>query len=442
MSEQTSGSGALSSLPDNANLEWLRKRAKRRLTELQVVKPDAQLADAQFDVAKEYGFSSWRALKAHLDSRTLEGQLLESIRGGDVTRLAALLDEHPDALQTRTKPYEWTLLHHAAQAGQLAVVNLLLDRGLDVNARERGDNTYPMHWAAAGGHYDVVRRLADAGGDVVGHGDDHALEIIGWATCWGQCEDPNSDTCARATAVADFLVSRGAHQNIYSAIALDRADEVARIVQDERGALNTRLTRNDGNRTPLHAAILGNRPKMVQLLIQLGADPLTVDGDGFPAIAYATRPDTDLPVMEAVRAMTFAELDSAERGHRPPNVTATDLLASVALGDWTTAERLLRDSPRLIDADGGVLHLAAKRGDVAAVKWLLDRGADPSGRWAHWDSILTPLHLAILGNHPAAVRVLLEAGADSKIVDTKHDSDGLGWAEFFERADIVKMLSK
>ena len=46
-----------------------------------------------------------------------------------------------------------------------------------------------MHWAAANGHLGVVRRLVDAGGDVVGRGDDHALEVIGWATCWDQCHD-------------------------------------------------------------------------------------------------------------------------------------------------------------------------------------------------------------------------------------------------------------
>ena len=95
-----------------------------------------------------------------------------------------LLDEHPEKLHARSKPYAWTLLHAAASGGHLAAVDLLLARGLDVNTREKGDNTYAMHWAAAAGHLDVVRRLADAGGDVVGHGDDHQLEVIGWATCW------------------------------------------------------------------------------------------------------------------------------------------------------------------------------------------------------------------------------------------------------------------
>src|SRR6478672_11695914 len=112
---------------------------------------------------------------------TIDGQLFQAARAGDAEKLAALLDVHPDALFAREQPYEWTLLHAAAHTGHLAAVDLLLARGLDVNAREKGDNTYAIHWAAAAAHLDIVRRLADAGGDVIGHGDDHDLEVIGWA---------------------------------------------------------------------------------------------------------------------------------------------------------------------------------------------------------------------------------------------------------------------
>lgn len=192
------------SLPDNPNLDWLRKQAKRRLAELREANPDAQLADAQFELAKQFGFSSWRALRAQVDSLTVNGQLVDAARNGDVNILTALLDKHPDGLHVRSKPYEWSLLHHAASNGHLAAVDLLLRRGLDVNTRETGDNTYAMHWSAAAGHLDVVRRLAEAGGDVVGHGDDHELEVIGWATCWDGCD------AAAHRAVANFLVSRGA----------------------------------------------------------------------------------------------------------------------------------------------------------------------------------------------------------------------------------------
>ena len=180
MAEDSRASTA--SLPDAPNLDWLRKQARRRLDELRRAQPGAKLADAQFDLARHYGFTSWRALKSHVDSLTIDGQLFEAARTGDVERVTALLDAHPDRLHARTKPYEWSLLHIAAHNGHLAIVELLLQRGLNVNSREKGDNTYAMHWAAAAGHLDVVRRLADAGGDVVGHGDDHQLEVIGWAT--------------------------------------------------------------------------------------------------------------------------------------------------------------------------------------------------------------------------------------------------------------------
>ena len=426
-------SAASLSLPENPNLDWLRKQAKRRLEERRKTKPGAQMAETQFNLAKQYGFPSWRALKAHIDSLTLDGQLIEAARKGDAAKLTSLLDQHPEKLHLRIPPYEWTLLHLAAQHGQLAIVDLLLKRGLDVNTRERGDNTYAMHWAAAGGHLDVVRRLADDGGDIIGSGDDHQLDVIGWACCW----EGGNDAAHRA--IADFLVSRGARHHIFSAIELNLADEVRRIVANDPSALNRRMSRNENHQAPLHFAVRANRPEMVALLLELGADPLAVDGSGFPAAAYATALDADRPLMEVLRTMLLSELDSAVRGHRKPRLSMLDLLAVMSLGDWETAARLLRESPELTNS--GALHLMAKRNDVA-VRWLLAHGADPNALWAHWDSNLTALHLAVLGNHPVMASVLLDAGADPHIRDSKHDSDAIGWAEFFERQELVELFKK
>jgi ankyrin repeat protein len=444
MSDPTHGS-APSALPDAPNLEWLRKEAKRRLAELRAAKPDAKLTEAQFEIAKQYGFSSWRALKAHVDSLSVDGQLFDAARKGDVARLRALLDEHPDKRFIRDKPYEWTLLHAAASRDQnsnapkdtLGAVNLLLDRGLDPNARERGDNTYAMHWAAAAGDLPVVRRLADVGGDVIGHGDDHELEIIGWATCWEGCDDDAH------RAVADFLLSRGAHHHIFSAIAMGLADEVRRLVAANPGALNHRLSRNEDHQTPLHFAVRMNKPEMVALLIELGADPLAVDGSGNPPSTYAHQAGIDRPIVQAIRSMTLAELDSALRGHRTANVTMMDLVAALSLGDFEMADRLIKANPQLVTARGtesGALHMLSMRNDARGVRWLLDHGADVNGIWTQWGSRVTALHLAAGGGRVEVVRVLLDAGASTTILDSRFESDALGWARHFNMQDVIRIL--
>jgi pimeloyl-ACP methyl ester carboxylesterase len=56
-------------LPAEANLEHLRKAAKLRLKAMREPAPSTKLSDAQFQIAREYGFGSWRALKAEIDRR-------------------------------------------------------------------------------------------------------------------------------------------------------------------------------------------------------------------------------------------------------------------------------------------------------------------------------------------------------------------------------------
>jgi ankyrin repeat protein len=364
-------------------------------------------------------------------------ELFSAARDGDTDRLKTLLEGAPEMLTVRQEPYQWSLLHAAAHQGRLPVVELLLERGLPPDLREQGDNTTPLHWAAAAGQTQVVRRLIEAGADVVGRGDDHELEIIGWATCWEECDDEAH------RAVVELLLRNGARHHVFSAIAAGRADEVRRIVEADRGALNRRMSRNENHQLPLQFAVRMNRPEMVALLLELGADPLGVDSSGHTAAAYATLPGVDAPMMEALRALTIAERESAERGRRAASVGAPDLVAALALQDRTTADWIVEQNPSVLEANGpagGVLHLMAKRGDEAAVRWLLSHGADPNGRWSHWDAEVTPLHLAILGGHPGVAQTLLEAGADPTIRDSQHDGDARGWAEFFRRQEILRLL--
>jgi ankyrin repeat protein len=340
-----------------------------------------------------------------VDSPTVEDRLFAATEDGDVATVAALLDEHPDALHARTEPHEHTLLHVAAHHAHPSVVGLLLERGLDVNAREQGDNTYAMHWAAAAGSLEVVRLLADSGGDVVGEGDAHELEVIGWATCWDGTDD------AAKRAVADFLVSRGARHHIFSAIALNLADEVRCLAAADPAVPAKRMSKFENERLPLHFAVATNRPEMVALLLELGADPEGTDADGAPASMYASAPGADRPVFELL----------ARRGQ-------IDLFGALVLGDEAKAAELLAAADCVIEP--GPLHLFAKRGDAEAARWLLEHGADPNARWSHWDAEVTPLHLAAAQGHIEVVRLLLEAGADPALRDSKHNGDAAGWAEY------------
>lgn len=337
-------------------------------------------------------------------------------RSGDVALLGAALDRDPSKLHVRDEPYAWTLLHYAAHRGHLAAVNLLLERGFDVNTKEQGDDTTALHWAAAAGHVAVVRRLLEAGVDPVGHGDAHEMEAIGWATCWEGCGDDAH------RAVADLLIAHGARHHLFSAIATNNAAEVRRIVAADPSALERTMSRFDDFRRPLHFAVRMNRPEMVALLIELGADPLSKDGAGFPPAGYALAAHVDRALNEALGGSG-----------------KLDLFTALALDDAAAAAAIVRDDPKTVSRDG-VLHLMAKRGHASAVQWLLDHGADPNAKWAHWDSDVTPLHLAVLGNHLETARVLLSAGADPSIHDSKHDSDAIGWAEFFERRELEQLL--
>jgi hypothetical protein len=53
-------------LPPLPSLEHLKKDAKQLRRELREQRPDARLSEAQYAVAKRYGFASWPRLKAHV----------------------------------------------------------------------------------------------------------------------------------------------------------------------------------------------------------------------------------------------------------------------------------------------------------------------------------------------------------------------------------------
>jgi uncharacterized protein len=62
--------------------------------------------------------------------------------------------------------FGWTALHIAAEKGHVKLVELLVDRGADLNWRHEISRLTAFHLAALGGHKEVVKLLAAKGADI------------------------------------------------------------------------------------------------------------------------------------------------------------------------------------------------------------------------------------------------------------------------------------
>jgi ankyrin repeat protein len=167
-----SPSHASSTLPAHANLEHLKNEAKQRLKALRAGRSAAKLAEAQFLVARGYGFSSWRDLKAYVDALHSSGQqLINAVRDGDLAAIRTILDGHPELVNASTdihprmRPSDtltMRLLHLAIAEGNADVLRLLIERGADLNARN-ADGRTPLHDCFELNHDDFAKILMDAG---------------------------------------------------------------------------------------------------------------------------------------------------------------------------------------------------------------------------------------------------------------------------------------
>jgi ankyrin repeat protein len=360
--------------------------ARARIHRHRGAKARVVLADAQLTVAREAGFSNWSALKRALGA------------GPGVPGLPSL--------------------HAAASQGELGAVQRLIASGADPNSRDALDDATPLHFAAGNGHLAVVEALLDAGADPNAAADDHDLGPLGWATCLRAYHE----------AVARALLHRGARHGIFSAIAMNDESSVRAALAADRGLLEQPMSRNEHHRRPLHFAVFRNRPAMVALLLELGADATAKDSTGATALSYANI-DTDPEIVERLHA---AGLE-------------TDLVAALRMRRFDLAEALLRDDPSRTGPggiDALVLHLTAFDRNVDGVRWLIDHGVDLNAKRTLWGCNHTALHVCAEHGIGDVARLLLDAGADPGIEDDKYSSDVLGWARFCRHPEIAALVEE
>jgi hypothetical protein len=125
-------------LPLRANLEWLKKESKQRLAEMRERDPQAKLSDAQRDIARQYGYASWRRLKTHVEQMRDKLQELIPENAVKASRSISVESNDPELLQ----------LLAAARAGNVQVMTQLLGRRPELARGHGPDGQTPLHIAA------------------------------------------------------------------------------------------------------------------------------------------------------------------------------------------------------------------------------------------------------------------------------------------------------
>ncbi|KAH8039921.1 hypothetical protein HPB51_009177 [Rhipicephalus microplus] len=217
-------------------------------------------------------------------------------------------------------------------------------------------------------------------------------------------------------------------------------NEDAGIFLAERGA-QCNISNNKGE-TPLHAACQAGLARLVQTLLERGADPNKQTLGSASDDEDARYLETPLhravlnKHVEAVRSiLRHKELAVKTPGagllianlNLKNSKDETALSLSLELGLHDMARELLAAGASLdvVDAEGlSLLHRAILHQDTAGAIFLLDQGADLNLRTQDGES---PLQLAIKRHLPAVVKALCERGADMTITDEASSCKSALW---------------
>jgi ankyrin repeat protein len=344
--------------------------------------------------------------------------------GGPVLHMAAyfgLLPVIQNILHTKSKVLFWeewrqvskkdeqglTALARAAQRGHVAVVQLLLEKGADIDASGGVAKRTPLMLATISGHEEVARLLIERGADLKAKDSTEAIALT-FAAERGSTSTVNmllhreADSHARDILKARALIcaARGGQEALVRSFLLESE---AVHMRDARG------------RTALMCAAMGGHETIVELLLNAKADVKARAANGWSALIY-----------------TFAS-----NAHNRSRAGILRMLLEHGADKEEKAEVELINTRSTVK-DVPILHFAVRNdyGRTESIDILLKIGADIEAR----DSLgNTALILAASSQNIAVVDLLLKSGAD---IDAKASNGrtALMGAAMNKESDIADFL--
>ena len=127
----------------------------------------------------------------------------------------------------------------------------------------------PLNWAISKGSKRICRRTRNKSTLV----DAKGRTVLARADRSGKQE------------VVEFLLAKGATEDIYAAAIVGHVDKVAAFLKQDKKLVNAR---DSGGKAALHWAALYGQKKVMELLLAEKADVNLLDGDGFTPLHWAT----------------------------------------------------------------------------------------------------------------------------------------------------------
>jgi ankyrin repeat protein len=425
-------------LPKQPSLEFDRKQAKRLIQGARRAEPAAlerlrehprwarlapeaasaaRLSDAQFVLARGYGFASWRAWKRFVEAQALaraeraqlvlgalcsnefrQGQALLAADPelgrfdvfcaaacGELEHLRQLLARRPELARESGGPLACPAIVYACfsrflrrdetRAAQIVlVVRDLLAGGADANA----------HFYEGEGRAKVGQTCLYAASGIANNAELSELLLAAGADIDERVPEPAHEALYHAAEFRDTrcleLLLRAKPEPSFVSYCLSRAldfdNERAALLFLEHGADPNHQVAWHNQQGHLHKAVIQRRsPRTIAALLAHGASPNLKDARGLSPYRYAVR-------LGYADSAALLEAHGAERSQVTPEDRAglpdpQQLEWAARRNDLVLIERLLA-AGAAIDGGGDMppLHAACVAGQLEAVALLIERGAN------------------------------------------------------------------